>query len=236
MEQRECGTPCTWPVPQMVNSRRAERALERIGLEPFVQPVGDRHRQDAQEIGDPFVSEAAEAQAESHITKLCADAATRGIRRRRHIECLQQAGEACHARAERRPPIRVVWAYPPDRFRRLHDVLRQLEPAAVGEGHGEPGISLRDRKPRAVEPELVRDLGGYPPFVVVQVVRVEHHHIAAGTRQGMCGDELVCAGTQNDRAGHDRVRAHASSRRIARAALRPDAPITPPPGCVPAPH
>ena len=62
---------------------------------------------------------------------------------------------------------------------------------------------------------------------------LDNEYAAAGAREVVRGDETVYAG-----ADHDRVVArlrHRPSLKIRSAARRPDAPMMPPPGCVPDP-
>ncbi len=65
---------------------------------------------------------------------------------------------------------------------------------------------------------------------------LEHQHSLPGSRQIVGGNQLADSGSDDD---HIVRLAHGSgyqSLRISTAARRPDAPMMPPPGWVPAPH
>src|SRR5687767_887084 len=105
--------------------------------------------------------------------------------------------------------------------------------AAAGQRHGNPRIGAPDCEAMALELEVADDARRYPTRRVLGLVRalLEHLHLMSGAGEVMRAHQLVDAAAQDQH-----VRAHAPLRRIAIAALRPGAPITPPPGCVPEPH
>ena len=118
-------------------------------------------------------------------------------------------------------------AYAADRFDRARHVAPELEPAARGQRHRDPWIGPLQRQP--FQSQRAQDLGRDPAFLARSVLALDHHHLAARAREELRRHQRVSAAADDDGPRH-------GAPRIARAALRPDAPITPPPGCVPAPH
>ncbi len=205
-------------------------------LEPVVQQLGRRHRQDAQQVDDRLFAQTPRFEAEPGKAEQLAEVPGLHVRRRHGVQRLEEAGEPVHAAAERRPLGRVGGAEPPDRLGSPGDVLPQLEAVPTGERHGDPRVRSHDLEPVAVECQVANDRRRHPsggeraPPVTFPAL-LEHQHPPPRSGEGVRRDQPVCA-----RADDDRVGRHAPSPSIARAARRPDAPMMPPPGCVPAPH
>ena len=72
--------------------------------------------------------------------------------------------------------------------------------------------------------------GGTQPSSGAEAARLDHHDLAPGAREHLRRHQRIGAAADDDGA------VHGAFPRICSAALRPEAPITPPPGCVPAPH
>jgi len=233
-------------LPQVPQPRRTQHTLQGVVLEPVVQQLGDRHRKDAQQIDHGLLAQAPDVEAEPCKTEQLAHLACLHVRRRLDVQPLEDAREPPHARAELRPPARVGGADPADILYRQPDGPTQLEPAAAIQGRGDPRIGLLDSQParREPPPQLLDDLGRHPPHVqpgLRRVALLDDEDAATGAGEIVRGDEAV-----HVRADHDRVpadgegkgggRAQAPSPSTASAASRPEAPMIPPPGCVPAPH
>ena len=218
----------------MKHAAGAEGGLERVVLEPVIQQLGDRHRQHAQQVDDRLFAHPPRLEAETGEAHQLAQVPRLHVGRRHGVQRLQETREAVHAAAERRPLGRVGRAHAPDRFRRLLGVLPQLQPATAGQRHGDPRVRPHHPQAVTVQVQVVDHFGRHPPRVERAVdhgALLEHQHLAPRARQRVCRDEAVAP-----RADDDRVGRHAPSPSIASAARRPDAPMMPPPGCVPAPH
>src|SRR5207247_3853818 len=110
----------------------------------------------------------------------------------------------------------------------------QLEPVATGQRDGDPWGRSHDFQPVAAEPEFVDHRRRYPPGVERLIdlrALLEDQHASPRPGEGVRRDQPVRARPDDDHVGR-----HAPSPSIARAARRPEAPMMPPPGCVPAPH
>ncbi len=65
---------------------------------------------------------------------------------------------------------------------------------------------------------------------------LDHEDALSSARQVVSGDEAVRARADHDGVEPPPVATHVPSFRMRIAASRPDAPMMPPPGCVPEPH
>ena len=231
VERRPAGAR---PLLQVPDAERAEQPLQDVALEPVVQQLRDRHRQDARKIDHRLLAEAPDVQANGGDPRQLARIVGLDVGGRREIEALQHAGERTHAPAELRPLRRVCRADAADRLRRACHVARQLERPRTGERGADPWIGLVDPQAGAGKAEVADNDLGYPADVGCGVRRrtlLDHEDALAGPCQIMGGHEAV-----SSCADHDRVVLHVPSFRMRIAASRPDAPMIPPPGCVPDPH
>src|SRR5262249_55491744 len=131
---------------------------------------------------------------------------------------------------------------------RLRDVAPQHERAAVFRRRARVGRRPDDSQPVAFEAErsherridgcAVRERRAFESGCNLAgqraapdaVALLDHGRLQAGAREQRRGHEPVHAAAYDDDVGHDRC------PRILSAALRPGAPMMPPPGCVAEPH
>ncbi len=114
------------------------------------------------------------------------------------------------------------------------DVARQLEVSAAVERHRDPWVRLLETK--RIQAQIANHPRRHPADVRGQVGSLMLLHdddTLAGTREVVRGDETVRAGANDDRVVA--LIAHVPSFRMRIAASRPEAPMIPPPGCVPEP-
>ena len=85
-----------------------------------------------------------------------------------------------------------------------------------------------------LEIEIANDRGRHPSRLQLILgkrgVLAHERHVPTSKREVIRGDELVRTVSDDDDA------AQLTAPSMVSAALRPDAPMTPPPGCVPEPH
>src|SRR5690606_27170647 len=138
-----------------------------------------------------------------------------------------------HALAEFTPARAVARAQCTDRARGRVDVARQLQAPASGQRGDRPRIGLRRDERLCIEAEIADDARRNPARLPPIRARcaVDDGDCAACAREVMRRYELVRA-----RSDDDGSRLQLAPPSTAEAALRPEAPMTPPPGCVPDPH
>ena len=204
----------------MVVAAVKERALQDIAFEPVVEQLGHRHRQQAHQVLHALPPQPAQPESKSQI-----DQARRGL----DVQAFEQLGERCHALAEARPAFGVARADAPDGLDAARHVPRELQHAVVTERHAQPRIGQSDGE--GAERQLAHELRRHPTDrAPARRVLLKDRDAVARTRQKIRRNQGVRL-----RADDDDV-AQARLPRISNAALRPEAPITPPPGCVPEPH
>jgi hypothetical protein len=137
MNHPERGAARARPLANVEDSHRPERAFQRVGFEPVVEELGDRHGQQAHEVHHALPAEAAHAQREPQVQR---------IHRRRKIQLGKNGGYGRHAMRELRPFRGVALAQPADRLRRAPDIAPKLERPALRKEHRGPGIGRFDRK------------------------------------------------------------------------------------------
>ena len=138
------------------------------------------------------------------------------------------------ASAEVGPSARVSRTDPTDGLHRSRHVRPQLEGAATCQWRGDPGIGTRDTQSLLIEFQLAHDLRRHPTDVERRIrlfLTLHHQHALARTREGVRRDQAI-----RTRADDDRVVTHRPFFKTVIAPRRPDAPMIPPPGCVPEPH
>ena len=154
VQEAERGAARARALQQVQHAGGAERALQRIVLEPVVEQLRHRHRQDAQQVREAALAEPPRAQREARAQR---------VRRRRRVDRFEEARETRHALAELRPARRVVLAHAADRLHAARHVAPQLEPTAAGQRHGEPGV--RRFELQALEAQLAQHLRRHPSLV-----------------------------------------------------------------------
>ena len=138
-----------------------------------------------------------------------------------------------------------------DGVRGARRVPRQGEEAAGLDGHREARVGGHALEPFEAElaGDRIRQPAGIrsqrrgaeagdefhdPPLAAQHLLALEEQHAQAGAAELRGRHEAVCPGADHgDVVGGG---AHAAAFKISSAASRPDAPMMPPPGCVPAPH
>src|SRR6185436_5043636 len=138
VQEVERGPAAAWALLQVPYAQRAECALQGVALEPVIEQLRNRHRQDAREIDHGLLAEAPDVESERADACQLADIARLDVGRRREVELLQDARERVHARAELGPLGGVGGTDAPDRLRRFRDIAGELERAAGRERDGEP--------------------------------------------------------------------------------------------------
>src|SRR5262249_55546909 len=109
------------------------------------------------------------------------------------------------------------------------DVAPELELGSVRKKRNRPRVWRFDLERQA---KLSHDLGRHPSKIANRWRALLHEEdLLSAPSEQVRRDQRVDA-----RSDDDGVEAHARFPRIAAAALRPEAPMTPPPGCVPEPH
>ena len=215
-----------------------EHALQCIALEPVIEQLRNRHGKNAREIDDRLFAEPPNVEAEAGDAGQLAWIPRFDVWRWGDVETLEDGRQLAHARAEVGPLGGVGGTDATNRLDGSIEITPQLEPAAAFQRRCDPGIGLGNAQPLSCEIQLMHDLRWHPADVQ-RCIRIrfslDDEHPSAGAREKMRGDETVDA-----RADHDRVVARLGHRpppslRIRRAASRPDAPMMPPPGCVPEP-
>ena len=238
VQEVERGAAGARPLFQVPDAERAEQAFEHVALEPVVQQLRDGHREDARQVDDRLFAAAADVEAQTGDARQLAGVGRLDVRRRHEIESLQHTSECPHAIAELRPFRGIGRADVPNRLDRSSDVARQLEcaapPPAAGERHRDPRIRLFDPQAGAGQAEIADHDIGYPADIgrwIGRMALLDDEDVLARPGEVVRGDEAIRPG-----ADDERVVAHLPSFRMRIAARRPEAPMMPPPGCVPEPH
>src|SRR5467141_308484 len=107
MQKVERGPARARALLQVPDAQGAEQSLQHVALEPVVEQLGDRHRQNAREIDDRLLAEAPHVQSQPSDARQLARVAGLDVGRRYEIEPLQYSGERAHPPAELRPLRRV---------------------------------------------------------------------------------------------------------------------------------
>ncbi len=253
VDQREAGPRRVRPERDAVDRKRADRRLERLGLEPLLGELARRHRQAAHHAEHVLAAEPAQSQQQrgerqAFAHELAAQQAGHG----RAVGRIEEPGRAVHERDELRPARGIPRGEPADRLegRGVPGIGRQPQRTAVRQQRNIRAAARRSRAQAVpLEVEVAHDVW---PQVAGSVqhrrldVRpqapggelasghlgaLEHQHLASGLGEIRGRDEPVVPGADDD---HVVFRgAHRQSFRISCAASLPAAPITPPPGCAP---
>src|SRR2546426_8835881 len=186
MQEVERGAPRARSLLQVPDSECAEGSLRRVALEPVVEQLSDRHRENAGQVDDRLLAEPADVEAQGADARELARIARLDIWGRREVELFEDPRERAHALAELRPFRRVSGADATNRLDRATLVARQLEGVAAVERHGEPRIGLLE--PQLTQAQIANHAGRHPANiggVIRHPVLVYDDDTAARARGGM---------------------------------------------------
>ena len=224
----------------MPDTDRTQHALQDVALEPFIEQIRDRHGQDPGKIDDGLFAEPAHKEAQASDPGQLARISRFDIGRWGEVQLLEHARQRPHPPAEVRPLCRVGGTDASNGLYALAHLAPQLKAAGAVQGYGYPGIGLLETEAMLIQLQLAHHLCRHPADVESCLQRfalLDDEHPFARAREVVRRHEAVGTG-----ADHDRVvarltgRAHLPSLRMRSAARRPEAPMIPPPGCVPEPH
>ena len=89
VQQDERRAARAWALMEMHHAGSAERALERVALEPIVEQLPDRHRGKAHQVHHALFPEAVHTPRSGHEASGAAQAGLHGIGWRRLVEPLE---------------------------------------------------------------------------------------------------------------------------------------------------
>ena len=252
------------PHRRVLDAAPGDRRLERIGLERFGHEIGDRHRQDAGDRPAVVAPEATERPPELEPGESIAQTGRFDVRRRPAGDLAKEARQRADERRRtrrtrrRRRPTEPE-AHPPSerrrstgRSRRRPPPVRRPAPPArpsdspwrfrsrsrTTDGRNRPTVwaSVGTRAPGASS-----EVAAAPPTVDAPL---QDHRPQPGLAQVRSGDKAVVSAADDDRvvavglarSRHRYAAFRPRARRTSSAAIRPFAPMIPPPGWVADPH
>ncbi len=231
----------------------------------FPDVVGDRHREGARRLAARLGPEVLEGLPELEPVDGIGDRRRLDVGRRGGVHVREEARQGSNLPVEPRVRLRVVLGDLPQARRRPVRVGPERDPAPVGLGRVHPHVGidqleavgcelevLDDRRAQATD--RVSDAGGRDARRDLRVGEDAAHAVAPlededplpRLREIRAGDEAVVPPADDHHvvAGHQatalparwRSRAFLCVFRTSSAAMRPGAPMMPPPGCVAEPH
>ena len=158
VEEAEVGSCAARAEGCADDGRAAQRALQRVALEPLVQVVAGGHRQDAHQFHHVVAAQPFQAQGQRRPAHQVAATQGAQIGRGQQQHTAQQPGHACHLPPKGRPAFCVAGAEAGDLLHRARFVAPEGQGAAVGLRGAEQRRAGLELQPVASQVELADDL------------------------------------------------------------------------------